>query len=59
MRLHSRAHEPQLLSRSATTTKARAPRAHAPQQATAMRSPRAAMKEKACAQQLRPKAANK
>ena len=30
--LHSRAREPQLLSPCATTTEARAPRAHAPQQ---------------------------
>ena len=30
--LHSRAHEPQLLSLRATTTEARAPRAHASQQ---------------------------
>ena len=32
LNLRSRAHEPQLLSPCATTTKARAPRAHAPQQ---------------------------
>ena len=30
--LHSRAREPQLLSPHATTTEARAPKAHAPQQ---------------------------
>ena len=30
--LHSRAHEPQMLSPSATTAGAHAPRAHAPQQ---------------------------
>ena len=32
LNLHSRAHEPQLLSPYAMTTEARAPRAHAPQQ---------------------------
>ena len=55
----------QLLSLHATTTETHMPRARAPQQrgATAMRSPRTAMKssprspqlEKACAQQRRPK----
>ena len=57
---------PQLLSPHATTTEARAPRAHAPQrEATTMRSLRSAMKssprslqlEKASTQQQRPNAA--
>ena len=64
--LRSRAHEPQLLSPCATTTEARAPRAHALQrEVTAMRSPHTKMKssprllqlEKARAQQRRPKTA--
>ena len=65
--LCSTARKPQLLSPRATTTEARAPRAHAPQQreATAMRSPCTTMKssplspqlEKACAWQRRHNAA--
>ena len=65
--LRSRAHEPQLLSPSATTTEARAPRGHAPQQreATTMKSLRTAMNssprslqlEKTCKQQQRPTSA--
>ena len=65
--LHSRAHEPQLLSPRATTTEAHVPRAHSPQQreATAMRSPctttksspRSPQPEKARTQQQRPNAA--
>ena len=60
------AHEPQLLSLRATTTEACVPRARALQrEATAMRSPRTAMKssphslqlEKARAQQQRPNVA--
>ena len=67
--LRSRTREPQLLSPRATTTEARAPRDCAPQQreATAMRSPRTAMKsrphllqlEKAHVQKRRPKPAKK
>ena len=58
--MHSRTREPQLLSPRATTTEA-----HAPREATTVRSPRTAMKssphllqlEKAHAQQQRPSAA--
>ena len=59
---------PQLLSLHATTTEARAPRAHVPQrEATAMRSPRTATKsssrslqlDKGRVQQQRPNAARK
>ena len=66
--LCSRAGEPQLLSRRAATTEARAPRARAPQrEATAMRSPCTATKssprsrqlEKAHTQPRRPNAAKK
>ena len=63
--LRSRAHEPQLLSPWATTTEARAPRAHALQQEkppqwearASKSSPRSLQLEKACVQQRRPNAA--
>ena len=63
--LHSTAYVPQLLSPRDTTTKARAPRAHAPQQekppqweASAMKSsPCSPQLEKAHTQQRRPNAA--
>ena len=56
--LRSRAHEPQLLSLCATTTEARASRAHAPQQEKPLQwEARSLQLEKARAQQQRPKAA--
>ena len=65
--LLSRAREPQLLSLCATTTEARAPRAHAPQQekppqweaprTTTKSNPRSPQLEKGRAQQQRPNAA--